>query len=219
MRLISALIALPALFVPLLSLSAADRRNWNDDSDWQRIDDLRLGYWTMPLTSSIDTQANNVQGYHKDGQLQSGSRVSLQWALPVSDLSSDGGGVLALEVSSTSYHQDQTLVDPEITLTAYALTLHPGFAWALTDSVHLEVDPFLGYGASSVSSGSGQGTFWEYGMRLATYWTIARHFQIGIDLRYLGTYARQNFTYGASSEDVVIKTKGASIGAQIGYRF
>ncbi len=219
MRLIPALLALPVLLIPIMALSAAERRNWNDDLDWQRIDDVRLGYWVMPLKAAIDTTANGAQGYHKDGQLQSGSRVSAQWALPVSDLSHEGGGLLAIELSSTTYHQDQTISDPEITLKAYALTLHPGFAWALTDSVHLEVDPFLGYGASSVSSGNGRGTFWEYGLRAASYWTINRHVQLGVDLRYLGTYARQNFTYGASSEDLIVKTKGASVGVQAGYRF
>lgn len=222
MRLITALFALPALLAPFMtftSANAVDYDRFSDDAGWRKPNDLRLGYWLMPLTSSIDTTANNVPGYHKDGQLQSGSRLSLQWVLPVSEISDEGGGLLSLELSSTSYHQDQTLNDPEITLKSYALTLHPDLAWALSHEVHLEFGPFLGYGTSSVSAGSGHGTSWEYGMRLASYWTIARHIQIGADARYLGTYARQNFTYGASSEDVVIKTKGASAGVQVGYRF
>ena len=62
MRLIPALLALPALLMPIMALSAAERRNWNDDSDWQRIDDVRLGYWVMPLKAAIDTTANTRAG-------------------------------------------------------------------------------------------------------------------------------------------------------------
>lgn len=213
MRLIPTLLALPMLIIPCLSLHA------DDDSHWLEPNDLRVGYWLMPLKANIDTQTNGAQGYHKDGQFQAGGRFSLQWVLPISELSQEGGGLLSLEVSSTLYHQDQTVNDPEISLKTYVLTLHPDLAWQLGNAVHIEIGPFLGYGMSSVSSGSGHGTTWEYGARLATYWTLMHHFQIGLDLRYLGMYARQNFTYGASSEDLVIKTSGASGGVQLGWRF
>lgn len=215
MRHLIAALFLPALCVPLAHLSAEDEEIFG----WQHVNDLRVGYSTMPLKASIDTKANNVQGYEKDGQLQSGARFSLMWVLPLSELSDEGGGLLALEASSTTYHQDQTLNDPEITLKAYALTIHPDLAWALTSQLHMELGPFAGIGLSSITEGSGQGTYFEYGGRFALYWTIRHHFQVGIDARYLGTYARQNFTYGASSEDVEIRTSGVSAGVQLGYRF
>lgn len=214
MRSLIAALFLPTCCAPLAHLSAED-----DPFGWQRLNDLRIGYSTMPLKATIDTKANNVQGYEKDGQLQSGSRFSLMWVLPISELSPEGGGLFALEASSTTYHQDQTLDDPEITLKAHTLTFHPDLAWAITSQLHMELGPFAGIGLSSISEGSGQGTYFEYGGRLAFYWTIRQHFQIGIDARYLGTYARQNFTYGASSEDVEIRTQGASGGLQLGYRF
>jgi hypothetical protein len=215
MRPLIAALFLPALCAPLAHLIAEE----DDLFGWQHLNDLRVGYSTMPLQATIDTKANNAQGYSKDGQLQSGARFSVMWVLPLSELSNEGGGLLALEASSITYHQDQTLTDPEITLNAYALTIHPDLAWALTQQLHLELGPFVGIGLSSISEGSGQGTFFEFGGRLAFYWTIRHHFQIGIDARYLGTYARQNFTYGASSEDVEIRTRGASGGLQLGYRF
>jgi hypothetical protein len=215
MRHLITVLFFPVLFASCVPLGAEDNE---DVFGFQHLNDVRVGMWSMPLQATIDTKANNVAGYHKDGQLQSGRRLSLQWVLPVSELSNEGGGLLALEVSSTNYHQDQTLNDPEITLNAYALTIHPDLAWALTSQLHLECGPFGGFGISSISDG-GQGTYWEFGARLAFYWTIRRHFQIGADARYLGTYSRQNFTYGASSEDVVIRTHGASGGVQLGYRF
>ena len=215
MRALFAVLCLPALCIPLAHLRAEDEEIFG----WQHLNDLRVGYSTMPLKTSIDTKANNVQGYEKDGQFQSGTRFSLMWVLPISELSDDGGGLLALEASSTTYQQDQTLNDPEITLKAYALTFHPDLAWAITSQLHLELGPFAGIGLSSITEGIGQGTYFEYGGRLALYWTIRKHFQVGIDARYLGTYARQNFSYGASSEDVEIRTSGASGGVQLGYRF
>ena len=215
MRPYLAVLCFSALCSPLEHLNAEDEEIFG----WQHLNDLRVGYSTMPLKASIETKANNVQGYEKDGQLQSGARFSLMWVLPLSELSDEGGGLLALEASSTTYHQDQTLNDPEITLKAYALTIHPDLAWALTSQLHLVLGPFAGIGLSSITEGSGQGTYFEYGGRIALYWTIRRHFQIGLDGRYQGTYARQNFTYGASSEDVEIRTSGASGGAQLGYRF
>ena len=182
--------------------------------------DLRLGLGLLPLATTITTRTNAATGYAKDGFFASAQRLALQWMLPVAELSQDGGGIFGVELSSNTYHQPQSTSDPEITYKAFAVTLHPGFAWLLTRrTLHLEVGPFLGYGMSSVSSGSGRGDYWEYGMRLGLYYTIARHFQIGVDGCYMGTYGRQDFTYGAAREDIVIKTQGFSGGIHAGYRF
>ncbi len=183
------------------------------------VDDLRIGYWFMPLATNIDTRLNGATSYQKHGHLQSGSRTSLQWALPFTDLRNDGDGLLALELSNIRYHQDQSTTDPLIDLNAYALTLHVDLAWPIAGGGHMELGPFLGYGVSSVSAQHWNGLFCEFGGRLGAYWTFARHLQVGLDLRYLGTYARQDFAVGAASEEVVIKTKGGSAGVQFGYRF
>ncbi len=183
------------------------------------LNDVRLGFGLLPISSNTETQTNGVTTFRKRGQFDLTGRTSVQWMLPLSELDNDGGWIWGLELSRNRYIQDASVSQPQLDVVSYAITAHFGLGWVLAPHFHLEVNPLFGLGVTQMNSGTGLGRYSEYGGRFGIYWTSESRWQLGVSYAYLWTRAEQSQTTGGVNQDTLVRTDGATVSVQLGYRF
>jgi hypothetical protein len=183
------------------------------------LNDVRLGFGLLPISSNAETQTNGQTTYRKRGQFDSTGRTSVQWMLPLSELDNDGGWIWGIELSRNRYNQDPSVSQPELDVINYAITAHFGLGWVLAPHFHFEVNPLFGLGLSQMNNGTGYGRYSEWGGRFGIYWTSITRWQVGVSYAYLWTHAEQSQTTGGVNQDTTVKTDGATLSVQLGYRF
>jgi hypothetical protein len=119
----------------------------------------------------------------------------------------------------------------ELKETHYGVQINAGAAFKVNKEIHIELTPFVGIGrakttvvgANDGSDASASGTFFDYGITLAGFYTFNDHWQGGLDIGYEGYKAKSspsiNFGAGSTTVDVTAKGSGLIAGLSLGYRF
>lgn len=173
----------PAL-VPLLALVAAAPAGAMDLLAPDRVRDLRAVFGFSPSEYEADGQAVDT-GVPL--------RFGLQYMGQIGMATERGRFIAGGELSYTIANGDVLSVEIDITTTA--LTVFGGWAytWPTREQMHFEGTLFLGLGQTAWE-GDGQDEddgYWEFGPRVAGFYTLMSGWQIGADIRYLVSEADQ----------------------------
>jgi len=120
----------------------------------------------------------------------------------------------------------------------YGWGVNGGIAYRVTPVVHLELTPFAGIGRDRVTvvggllangdDASGTGTYADYGIAAAAYYTCNEHCQIGVSLGFENFFEKAGISQsaplpagGTQTVSVNSDTKGHGLiaGISLGYRF
>jgi hypothetical protein len=206
------------------------------------IDDLRFEYspllgrnWRM--SGQLDDEGPGVSIHANNSSTQtvrSHRRYGLAYYRSLGPLEADRGAFLV--GLAGSYDRTETL--GHSIGTAWMVDGFAGFAWAFTPAWHLEEGIILGAGRDrwdlhfhnwffdgSDWTTSDTALIYEYGARIGTTYTIARHLQAAFDLRYLVSDAHLEFTsnYLNGTEIVSysphVRMEGLGGAIAVGWRF
>lgn len=169
-----------------------------------------------------------VAGFLPDGNTAAGQdydwnhnyRLAIDWFRTPYALGTAGGflygGELSFNNGSTSVPGDRT--------SYYGLMFDAHAGWAYRpqqlQELHFEGTVFLGLGFDRYHDdlgGSPNPLAYEYGLRVAGFWTFENLWQVGLDLRYLENQSKPEFGGGVGS--TTFKTTGGAILFEVGKRY
>jgi hypothetical protein len=210
------------------------------------IDDLRIEYspllgrnWRMSGMLDDDAPGAGVaihSNYGSTQTVESHRRFGLGYYRSLGPLEADRGAFLV----GAALSSDRTETIGHSRGTAWILDGFAGFAWAFTPEWHIEEGVIVGGGRDRwdlhFHSWFFDGSDWlvsdtaliyEYGLRLGTTYTVARHAQAALDLRYLVSDARLNLSTSYASGGITetvsyrprVRTEGLGGAFALGWRF
>jgi hypothetical protein len=187
------------------------------------LNDWRFGYGLLPNRAKISILTKDGSFdpniYDKETNWDKTGRTGLTWMTPWSDLSEDGGFLLAFELMTNHYVIESSDTNPEISYRSVALAVHPGLGWELGDQTHLEISPFAGLGFSTLNVGTGHGLYFEFGLRAGVFYTCANRWQFGLNAAYMYAHSKEDFTANDKKFEATISSSGPAAAISIGYRF
>jgi hypothetical protein len=170
-------------------------------ADESRVNDLRFLLGISP--SEYENNGNDLNA-------DTGLRVGVQYMASVGQAQERGQWIAGAELSHTMASADAG-PGGDIDITTIALTGIGGFAFRMPDlrPLHVEATGFLGLGRTSVEAGNQDNdeSYWEFGPRVAAFWTFDNRCQIGADMRYIISKADE------------LENDGVALLASLGYRF
>ncbi len=212
-----------------------------------KIRELRLIGGVTPETDEPDgtdylAGTTAPVSYDGDGGLDMGPRVGIEFYESFGSLDRHGGFILGLsyaysEQESDVAHQSNFTPTPiqysgPIKRFVNVVDLHLGWGYALSKKLHGEVMPFIGYGSMRVQDtiefggglsredhGTGNGPYWEGGLRVGLYYTFANDTQIGFNGGYMVSHGRASIGYTDGTLVYEIDQSGPLANLTLGIRF
>jgi hypothetical protein len=214
------------------------------------IDDLRIGFAPIAGRSFENSGELNVQapvsGFSQQGQVAASTdahqhrRTTLALRRSVGELRSGfGAPIWGIEIADDRLHEDQSVI--HFSGRTYMLDLVAGWGWRIMPRWHVEQGLLLGLGKARWHQHIDQffqdGTDWddsangfayEYGFGIGSYYTVADHLQVGLDLRHVLTRSRARFIGShddgggdieSVSYDAKFEVGGFTLSVSAGYRF
>jgi hypothetical protein len=118
------------------------------------------------------------------------------------------------------------------TATTPVIDLMLGYGFAPLPQWHFELTPFAGFGWTYFNVSNNNQTdvksdehYLEYGLRAATYWTFASHWQLGVEVPYLVGRSKPSYTSTdtGSGDRIAVsddrKNQGFGVLGSLGLRF
>lgn len=212
-----------------------------------KIRDLRLTGGVTPETDEPEgtdylAGTSAPVSFTGDGGLDMGPRVGIELYESFGSLGRHGGFIAGLgyaysEQEGDAAHQSNfspTPIQYSGPMTRYinVLDLHLGWGYAFSDRLHGEVMPFIGYGSMRVEDtidfgggltredhGTGNGPYWEAGLRLGMYYTFANGGQLGLNGGWMMSHGRASIGYNDGTLVYEIDQSGPVGTITLGFRF
>jgi hypothetical protein len=171
------------------------------------INDLRAEIGLLPNNTS-------TSGGGRDVEWDSNVRIGVQAIRSMERMGDYGGLIYGGEVSLNFAS------DPQVDMTTEVVTGMVGWGYKLqaAPGVHFEGTPFLGLGFAQLSAAGGNDAnslYYEYGLRVAAFYTFENLWQLGADLRLFRNHVSPDFGSG----NIDINTGGPAILFEAGKRF
>jgi hypothetical protein len=218
------------------------------------IDDLRIEY--APIAGKQFSGQGEVQQFSLTDfdsrqfdsvgeDASSHTRTSIDYRRSLTDLRAGFGSLVwGFEVADDLVKQNQSFVSYRGR--SFMIDGFLGWAWKLTSAWHVEEGILVGVGRTrwrqdfnefynddTAWNDESEGFSYEYGFDLASYYTVARHWQVGIDLRqmYLTSHTRfigqhEAGPTGPDANDIMsvsadwkFSVEGINLAAVVGVRF
>jgi hypothetical protein len=217
------------------------------------VDDLRLTYapWLgreFDATGQVEVIGPNGPLLESQEEVSTDAnrhqRVGLSYRRSLGALQAGfGAPLLGLELGQDSVHEKQGQIS--YVGQTQLLDLLAGWAWKVRPNWHVEQGILIGAGHAHwqqkiagpfFTDGAGwddstSGFAYEYGLSIGTYYAIADHLEVGLDVRHLVTRSRARFIgqhhtdptkpdkIETASFDAKIDTRGFGVTLSTGYRF
>lgn len=228
-----------------------------------QVRDLRVSVDELHHTFA-PTFSTRSDATHHDAQVASDLGLFERWdnawgftASTTNALLDEQGGVVWRAAVSARYwsrhvngrdvNKTDSLTDPNAFVLTAGLRAHYGYAWALSEELHIEVLPYLGLGITQLSfplwseelpdhtvsywtQPTGSGWYWEGGLRCEFQATLPSRWQLGIvgeygymdmrtDVNGWIYYDPSRSIYVTDSAKVDLRVRGWVSGLSIGRRF
>ncbi|MBA3547797.1 MAG: hypothetical protein H0T76_15045 [Nannocystis sp.] len=212
-----------------------------------KIRELRLSGGVTPETDEpegtdrVGATSASIS-FDGDGALDYGPRGGITLYESFGSLGRYGGFMLGFGFSHSEQEGDAAhqsnfsptpiTYDGPIKRWVNVFDLHLGWAYALSDKLHVEVLPFVGYGSMRVQDtiafgggvsrddhGTSDGPYWEGGLTLGLYYTFANGAQLGANGGWLVSHGRASIGYSDGSLVYEIDQSGPVGNITLGFRF
>jgi hypothetical protein len=213
-------------------------------SDAVELNDLRLqgmNAWTENRPDNESTTTIGGLAFRSSDDdttsLDRHYRISAQWMSsfhPLTAGDAGGGPIYGLDLGYDRGEEGSRDQGVESRSNGFVLDVLPGWGWAATDRLHVELNGLFGVGwivndlyvsFPGIVEGDDRdkAAYIEYGVRAAAYYTCGAGWQAGVDVRY--TWARVENEWDIEDAgntvhaETTSKLSGLSAGVGIGYRF
>jgi hypothetical protein len=208
----AALAALAAAAPAADSINAAPYQHSAVAGEQYDINDLRLTAGFLPKNNDVDGNGFN---WAVDNRL---ALTGMRAPNPLQDY---GGLIYGGEFAID--HARRTTSTDRITLYRFMVDAMVGWAYRFDQlpGMHLEGTPFLGLGFERYHSdlgGSPTALGYEYGLRVADYYTFTNKWQVGVDLRWYNNNSEPDFGTAAGGSRK-FETSGIAVLFSGGKRF